>query len=243
MPFVSGGDIVGGLRRLGREGLVSIVLVADPLASPGLDRLASEFDLCRPFKTHLLIDRAIGSFAPSKHHRDRIRRGRRRCEVRRVLLGDHLDEWRTLYGGLTMRHQITGSAAFSQDYFAALAGMSQITAFTALVEGRIAGMTLWFEHGGVAYSHLTAADASGYANGANYALNDAAIEYFGSAEVIDLGGGAGIADDPDDGLARFKRGFANSHVVAMLCGAVLDRPRYDRLSAGMSTTFFPAYRA
>jgi hypothetical protein len=104
-------------------------------------------------------------------------------------------------------------------------------------------MTIWCEHAGVAVSHLTAANTLGYANGANYALNAAAIAHFGGAAMVDLGGGAGLVDDPDDGLAQFKRGFANAEAVAYLCGAVLDPARYAALAAGgPAPGFFPAYR-
>ena len=53
-------------------------------------------------------------------------------------------------------------------------------------------MTLWFEHDGVVYNHLTASNASGYANGANFALYGAAIDHFAGAGVMNLGGGAGF---------------------------------------------------
>ena len=103
-------------------------------------------------------------------------------------------------------------------------------------------MTLWFEHAGVVYNHLTASNAAGYANGANFALYAAAIDHFAGAAVMNLGGGAGFEDDPDDGLAAFKRGFANAETRALLCGAVLDAERYAALRAGRQTAFFPAYR-
>jgi hypothetical protein len=236
-------DLDAGLERLRGLGLVSAVLVPDPLAAPDPARLAAAFPLCRPFKTHLLVERAKG-YEPTKHHRDRIRRALRRCEVRVVSLAAELDAWRGLYAELIARHGVTGVAAFPDPYFPALAGMDAFAAFAAFVDGAIVGMTIWFEHAGVAVSHLTATNAAGYANGANYALNDAAIAHFAGAAVVDLGGGAGLADDPDDGLAQFKRGFANAEIVAQLCGAVLDAARYAALTAGRPPTgFFPAYRA
>jgi lipid II:glycine glycyltransferase (peptidoglycan interpeptide bridge formation enzyme) len=120
--------------------------------------------------------------------------------------------------------------------------MDGIVTLAAYVDEAIAGMTIWFEHSGVAVSHLTAANSLGNANGANYALNGAMIEHFAGAETIDLGGGAGNVDDPSDGLFQFKRGFANAETVAFLCGAVLDQSRYLQLRGGKVTTFFPAYR-
>jgi hypothetical protein len=227
---------------LAETGLISVVLVPDPLAGPPRHRLEAAFELCRPFKTHYLIQPG-GSFEPTKHHRDRIRRGSRRCRVDRVNLAAHLDEWRALYSGLVARRAIQGSADFSVRYFECLAKAPELAAIGAFVDGHLAAMTLWFEHGGVAYNHLTASDALGYANGANFALYGAAIENFATASVINLGGGAGLDDDPNDGLAAFKRGFANDETKAVICGSVLDGERYAQLAVGRhATAFFPAYR-
>jgi len=243
IPLAPDVDLAAGRARLRALGLVSAVLVPDPLASPAPERLAAAFEVVRPFKTHLLIDRAKG-FEPSKHHRDRIRRGLRRCRIEVVALGDLLEAWRGLYGALIRRHAVTGLASFPDPYFATLARTPAFVAFAAYVGEAAAAMTIWFEHAGVAVSHLTAANDLGYANGATYALNDAAIAYFGGAAVVDLGGGAGLTDDPADGLAQFKRGFANAQTASWLCGAVLDAPRYRALSEGRPAEgFFPAYRA
>lgn len=241
--FAQDADLEAGLEALRAAGLVSLVLVPDPLSGPGPAALAAAFELDRPFKTHQLVDPARGPFEPSKHHRDRIRRGGRRCRIERTRLAPHLDRWLELYQGLVERRAVTGLAAFDPHYFRCLAELPQLEAFTAHVDDRLCAMTLWFAHGGVAYNHLTASDEVGYANGAAFALYAAAIEHF-EGEVINLGGGAGWRDDPDDGLAAFKRGFANAEVLARLCGAILDRQRYQALSAGRSADgFFPAYRA
>jgi hypothetical protein len=242
-PIREEADLKAGLDRLAGQGLVSVVLVPDPLASPDESRLAAAFGLCRPFKTHYLIDRAAGHYAPSKHHRAEIRRAQRRCRVELVRLADHLPAWTRLYDGLVERHAIAGVAAFGEAYFAALSREPRMTALAAYVGNEISAMTIWFEHGGVAYNHLGASNALGYANGANYALYDAAIAHFSQAAILNLGGGAGSRDDPSDGLAVFKRGFANAEVHAMLCGAVLDEARYAALAGGLPTTgYFPSYR-
>jgi hypothetical protein len=235
-------DIEGGLDRLKASGFVSLVLVPDPLRGPARQTLSDTFDLCRPFKTHQLVD-TTRSYEPSKHHRDRIRRGMRRCDVRVVRLADHLACWTALYAGLAEKREIRGAAAFSDGYFQALARDERMTAFAAFVDEALVAMTIWFAHDGAVYNHLTASNALGYANGANFALYDTAITHFRGRGTINLGGGAGFADDPDDGLAAFKRGFANTTVEALLCGAILDPSRYSSLSAAReSSGFFPAYR-
>lgn len=240
--FARGADLAAGLDALRRAELVCAVMVPDPLLHP-TGELSRVFDICSPFKIHQLIDTALGPFAPSKHHRDRIRRGHRRCRVDRVELVDHLETWRALYAGLAARRGITGVAAFSGRYFRGLADTPGLTAFAAFVDGACVGMTLWFAAEGVVYNHLTASSAAGNANGANYALYDAAIAHFAGCGVVNLGGNAGLSD-AEDGLAAFKRGFANSQVEARICGAILDPARYAALSAcAPESAFFPAYRA
>ena len=238
-------DLRAGLEALRAAGAVSAVLVADPFHGPAADRLRTAFDLVAPFKTHWAIERRAGPFAPSAHHRGCIRLAERRCRVRPVALRDHLDDWCRLYGELTRRHGITGTHDYPRASFEALAEMEGLQGFLAKdAAGEVIAMHLWIDDGHVAYSHLAATDAAGYRAGAPYALHAAAIGHFAGREAIDLGGGAGLADDAADGLAVFKRGFANASRVAHFCGRVLDEMAYARLSAGCPAGgYFPAYRA
>ncbi|HYD68237.1 GNAT family N-acetyltransferase [Azospirillum sp.] len=236
-------DLPTGLAALRTEGLVSVVGVRDPFDGPPLDRFIAAFDVCRPFKTHFVIDRALGPPRCSDHHDAEVRRAQRRCSVSIVQLADHLDDWQRLYDGLIARHRIAGTARFSPEHFARLATLDTLTAFAAFADGRIVAMALWLRGGDVAYNHLGASDAEGYRRAVSYALYDAAIRHFADCRILDLGGNAGPAD-ADDGLSRFKRGFANATATAQLFGAVLDRPAYMALCAGKpETAYFPVYRA
>jgi hypothetical protein len=239
--FGPGSDMRQGLAQLADAGLVSVVMVPDPLLT-NAGQLAEAFPVFRPYKTHHLIDPVRGPFEPNKHHRYEIRRGRRSCLVDRVSLAAYLDDWRTLYAGLVQRRGISGAADFPDRYFQVLAESPPVEAFLARADGACVAMALWFAQGGVVYNHLNAANALGYARGANFALYDAAIAHFSGAGIINLGGGGGIGDG-DDGLTTFKRGFANTSVQSHICGAVLDQARYADLSGGRSDgAFFPAYR-
>ena len=240
--FSRGADIPDGLTRLAGQGLVSAVMVPDPLLSAA-GELARHFEVCRPFKTHYVIDPARGPFAPSRHHAQELRRAARRNRIEPVALADHLGAWRGLYAGLVARRAVSGAADFPPAYFDALAAEPAMQAFAAYVDDEIAGMAIWFAAEGVVYYHLSAVSPAGYASGAAYGLVGAAVDHFAGEGVVHLGGGAG-AGDGSDGLAAFKRGFANSEIVAHICGAVLDREAYARLTVGRAdNAFFPAYRA
>lgn len=104
-------------------------------------------------------------------------------------------------------------------------------------------MSIWLSDGTVAHNHLGASSEAGYAVGASYALYAAAVETLEECRVLDFGGAPGLADDPDHGLARFKRGFANAEGATWLSGFVLDREGYAAAlrdsGADSATGFFP----
>lgn len=127
-----------------------------------------------------------------------------------------------------------------------LQSQAGITAIGAWLADELVSAHVWVSDGRYVHSHLAASSDAGYKAGAAYAVYDASLRAFPAAELLNLGGGAGIGDDPDDGLARFKRGFANDSAQSYICGEILDRTRYEALSqyggTGGEVTFFPAYR-
>jgi hypothetical protein len=109
-------------------------------------------------------------------------------------------------------------------------------------------MTWWFVCGGVGYYHLGAYSDAGYELRASFGLFSRAIELFRANGLrwLDLGAGAGLANDAQDGLSRFKSGWSNATRTAYLCGRIFDHGRYaDIVTArgGATTDYFPAYRA
>ena len=242
LTLMPNADVPAGRRVLETAGLVSFVGVADPFESPPPEVLAREFEVCYPFKQHAIIDRRIGRPDFSKHHHYHIRRALRHSLVERLPLRDHLDRWVELYDELVEHRNISGIQRFSRRYFERLAEMPCLGCFAARQNGVIVAMTLWLRGDRIAYYHLGASSAIGYSVSASYALIAAGIEEYGDCDILNLGGVAGLADD-NGGLARFKRGFANSSASAHLCGMILDRAAYDMLAADYREgQFFPAYR-
>jgi len=238
-------DLAGGLGRLRQAGFISVVIVLDDYHRPPLPDLESAFDLVRPFKTHYVVDRAIGETVPSRHHRYAIKKARSVVRAEAFALCDHLEEWLRLYEHLTQRHGLHGVHDFPRRHHEMLSVLPGIKAVGAFLDDVLLAAHLWVEEDGRVHSHLAASSDQGYALGAAYAVNDASIRFFADAQIINFGGGAGHEDDPTDGLARFKMGFVNATARSYICGKILDTEKYERLSATrMATTdFFPAYRA
>lgn len=236
-------DLAAGLARLKAAGLVSVVLVLDDRLRPSMVALEAGPVTVRRFKSHYVYDRSQGPLAYSKHHRYELRRALARTSVSEIRLADHLPAWERLYGQLIARHGLGGLHAFPPAHHEALSKLACLRTFGAFVEDRLVSAHLFVIHGGHAMSHLAASAPEGYQTGAAYAVNDLAAAELTDCGLINFGGGAGMDDDPTDGLVRFKKGFSNKVEPAYLCTAVLDHDAYRALSAGRGDSgFFPAYR-
>ena len=241
-----GSDIGSGLASLREVGAVSVTIVVDGLLGPASSDLHEAFPIARPFKTHYVFDPNVAAYVPSKHHSYEIRRANQRSvEVKVVELEGILDAWVSLYDELVSHRAIKGTQCFSRDSFAALARCHGLCTVAAYIGQELVSCHLWFRYGGHVWSHLAATSALGYETGAAYAVYDYSIRTF-SGNVINLGGTAGNDDAPDNGLVRFKAGFANRKQQAFLCGVVLDAEAYRSLcdERGPATdNYFPAYRS
>ena len=229
--------------------LLSFVAVVDPMRAPGGGTLDELFpDRLLAYKTHHVArpDPRAPLAHVDKRHRRKADRALAVVDV--GVASDpslHAADWVRLYASLR-RHRVLGAAA---DFpAAALAAQLELPGMMAVVARRarrVVSMSLWLVDGPLAYYHLGASDDEGYAAGAAFATFACALEALAAwgVERIDFGGCAGDRDG-NDGLARFKRGWANDTRIAWLGGRVLDPARYFALAGTDAPShYFPAYRA
>lgn len=235
------------LAALG-ESLVSVSLVTSPFADVEESDLRRWFDVVTRFKRHYVIDLQRGPGELPPQHRRNVRRalGLVQLEVCPSPL-QFLDEWCRLYHDLAARHRITGMRAFSRAAFEKQFTVPGLVMFRAMADNQTVGLHLWYANDAVAYGHLGATSARGYELSASYALYWHAIEQFRDrVRWLDLGAGAGVEEaESADGLLRFKAGWATGTRLAFLCGRVLQRTAYEKLTAARvrgQTAYFPAYR-
>ena len=240
------------LDSLGDD-VVSFSVVADPFGDHDEAYLKECFrDLVVPFKSHFVSDLTLPreKFV-SAHHRRNARQALGRMEVE---VGErpegYLSDWISLYARLIERHNLSGFHAFSRASFARQLETPGVVALRAIIDDEVVGMLLWFTQGDVAYYHLGAFSDKGYSTGASFALFWTALDYFRSAGCmwVNLGAGAGSGQSVggEDGLARFKRGWATGERTVYFCGRIYDPARYAELveARGASDTgYFPRYRA
>jgi hypothetical protein len=227
------------------EDAVSVVLVADALAEVDAGVLRAAFpDRVVPFKRHHVCHLERPRSLPA-HHRRHVRRASAAVEVDVCARpAEHLADWTRLYGALADRHRLTGIRAFSRTAFARQLAAPGLLAVRAVRDEQTIGMALWFQDGPDAWYHLAAYSPAGYAVSASYGLFAVALDVLRDRGVlrVDLGGSAG-ASSREDGLTRFKRGWADDERVAHLCGRILDHRAYERLSGRREGEWFPAYRS
>lgn len=228
--------------------LVSFTLVTDPFGEFHLDDLRDAFDLVRPYKRHYVTDLAgTGPVPTTRRHRRNLAHAMRAVTLNRVSEpGSLADEWVRLYGALVDRHRLTGVHALSRRCLERQLSVPGVRMFSATAEGEVVGVHLWYVQGNVAYGHLGAASRRGYELMASFALYAFAVEQL-RAEVrwLALGGAPGRSDDDEnDGLRRFKEGWATGTRQTYLCGKVLQPDAYRKLTegAGLESGYFPAYR-
>lgn len=230
------------------DGLVSLTLVTDPFGEYNVSLLQECFpDLVVPFKEHYVIDLiANPNVFVHPQHKKKADKALQSLLVECYPPSNTLlVEWIDLYDNLIARHDIRGIAAFSSQSFASQFQVPGLVVFRAEYLGRCVGMLLWYVQGDIAYYHLGAYHNEGYKLKASFALFWKSIEYFKKLGVIwlSLGAGAGL-QQADDGLTRFKSGWATGTKTAYLCGRIWNRAVYEKLSQRcQETKFFPAYRA
>jgi len=231
--------------------IVSLVLVSDPFSGTNREFLSERFSVVRPFKRHLVISTERKQ-APEfdRHHLYYARRSLREMETEIISRPqDMLEEWTALYRNLIARHGISGIQAFSREAFRIQLEIPGLCMIAGRMKGtgELAGMHLVIRQNDHAYSHLAAFSAEGYRISAAYGIYLETIRYLEESGVslFDLGAAAGSSDNPDDGLARFKKGWANDERMVYLCGAVLNPDAYERACAmtnRKNADWFPEYR-
>lgn len=208
-------DVKGGLERLRRAGVASVSLVTDPMCSPSQSLMEAAFGSCRPFNENYLIDRELGRMRLHKRHRKMIGGAKKLCSVDRGALRPLLERWWTLQQ--SSREIRTPVDSIPAKYFQMLAGLEGVEVIAAHYENEIVTMTIWLRFKDVLYYIDGASNQTGLAISAPYANFAYVIDQYVDCRYVFLGGAADFRGPRSDGLARFKRGFANASVRDYLC--------------------------
>lgn len=237
------------LENIGDD-LVSLSLVTDPFGNYNEAYLNQCFkDIVIPFKEHFIVD--------FRCRTNQIGRKRQRRYARQALKEiqidvcqkpiQYLEEWVTLYNKLIEKHDILGIPAFSTKAFATQLDIPGMIMFRAIYQGITIGAITWLVQGKVGYCHLIALSEVGYKLRASYALYWFAITYFSNKlRWLNFGASAGIANNNQDGLSQFKRGWSTGTRTAYFCGRIFDRKKYTEIlqtKGSSNVNYFPAYRA
>jgi hypothetical protein len=236
------------LKNIGSE-LLSLTMVTDPFGAADKTYLARYFQIAKPFKKHLIADLSQNpeNFV-DKHHRYYARRSLRGMKVE--ICDEPLryaNEWIKLYDNLIKRHNISGIRAFSKESFNTQMQTPGFVFVAGKFGGGVIGGHIIAIHNDVAYSHLAAFSDTAYKHRASYGIYWMTLKYLTERKIryFDLGAVAGIEEDAQDGLAKFKMGWSNDSRTVYLCGHIFDHDRYSetiKTKGITSMDYFPAYR-
>ncbi|MDC3353269.1 GNAT family N-acetyltransferase [Verrucomicrobiales bacterium] len=151
------------LRVLSGSGLVSLVLVTDPMLEEGDRNLFGCFDVVRPFKRHFLTDLECPyEQSVSRHHRYYVRKSSKDLELDVPAEPiAYLGEWCQLYEQLMARHACNDFRRFSREAFAQLLVMPEVVLFRAIAKGETVGAQIFLLSGDVAHAHQAAFTSEG----------------------------------------------------------------------------------
>ncbi len=234
------------------EEIVSLAFVTDPFSPYKLEDWQKIMpDVCFPYKTHFMVELQNGyEQALSRHHLRNVRKASQILNIKHTNSPDFLlNRWLQLYSNLIERHNIRGIARFSKDGFKKQLTTPGIRATWAEYEDIVIGIVLWYKMKNNVFYHLAAYDETGYRMKASYAIFNYALQIFREegVEFVNLGAGAGLTNSGNDGLTRFKKGWANTTRPVYFCGRIFNTTLYNTLtragSQKASQSFFPAYRS
>ena len=253
-PFLDGGHLAGlecDLRHATSQSVAALSAVLEPLTMPNERLISNVFpDFDRPFKQHALVDLGADLEAQrSSQHRRKVRRALRKVNVERASVDDSVrEEWLGLYSGLREARGFAGQMAdFDEAGLEAQLGLPGSRYYRARMSGTTVAAALWFDSEEFTWYHLGASTDAGRAVEASYALFDLALRQSVEAGLswANLGGGAGLAEIEDDGLARFKRGWTPHLGWSRLVGRIISLATYEsacQLGGPSRGGTFPPYR-
>lgn len=107
-------------------------------------------------------------------------------------------------------------------------------------------MLLWYVAEQAAYYHLVRSIRLAMSHGRLLGyLTWCLASWPRGVQLCTLGAGAGWQAAKEDGLSRFKSGWANDSRTAWFCGRILAPTKYERLTAARQlppADYFPKYR-
>ena len=230
--------------------LISLTVVTDPFGGYDGALLGNCFNsLVVPFKDHFVADLSKDpeEFI-NKHNR---RYAKKALKVVSVEVTnnpiDLSDVWVEMYRNLITRHNINGVAAFPEESLRRHLNVTGAVIIAARHGSQVVGITVWYVQNNIAYYHLGAYSDEGYNLRASYAIFPKAIEYFQKIGVawLNIGAGAGVQNNGNDGLSRFKNGWSTGTKTAFLCGHIYNYESYNklvRMRGVLHSSYFPAYR-
>jgi len=242
--------LAGDLDSLRGSGAVALSLVSDPFRKDEAVAAMSGWAVCRPFKTHWVVD-LTGDWRAGRSRNTRYYAAKG-CAAQEVFVSDDpagfAKKFWTLYADAADRLGMGSMQRLSPAIIAGHLALPDAFLVVARTGDGPTGAMITVDMGEAAHLHVMGMTAAAAKLHTSYALFHTALDHLEArgCRLVSLGGGAGLTNDPEDGLYRFKKRWATEARTTYLGGAVLDPKAYAALttrSGAAVSSYFPAYRA
>lgn len=168
----------------------------------------------------------------------------------------YFEDYLQMYQQTMSRLMASRTYQFSREYYVRLrCGLGESVKLHTVLdpEGMPAASGVFFQRNDIVQYHLASVSARHFSASPNKLMVLGAMHFYKElgAGMFHLGGGVGAADDK---LFYFKSGFSKHFAKFYTSRIIIDRSRYDALSAihhapypvpteSLNTGFFPVYRA
>ena len=241
-------SVCDDIESIKDELAVSVVIVTDPFKEHLLSETVNRWTHCYRYKKHYTVN----LIKDLQYKKELKRLSRRASEKHTVRLArpsqDLILKFWKIHQHLVEKHNIVGLGKISFDMLEQQMKTPGTLLAVAEYEGEMVSAIMLFQQAKISYWYLMATHPRAYQLKSNYALFYETINQLSKMgiEKINLGGNAGLLNKAEDGLARYKKQWANDEYYSLLCGKVLNQRAYTSLCnnniSKRSESYFPAYR-
>lgn len=228
------------LDGMAARGLVSFTAVLRPDGRP--EAMPDRVGLVE-LKHHFVVDPALPRPVLSAKTQRNLALASRHWRIEPLENGPETAELcARSYERLALRRQLNSITRMPPEHFERLLAIPGIRVLAAVDDHQVGAVIVAAQ--GAAETHMLhfCVETDSFKTCAGHLLMHTAILRWSEQGRVYLGG---FPSGPDgEGVARFKRRWANRTTAVTMLTAVLDRQRYDALSEGRAGGgYFPAYRA
>lgn len=240
--IISANEFRNGLIK---EGFITYSAVLKPDSVLNKEEFIKSGFQVRTLKDHFVHDPKLPTPVFSTKTRFNISRGMRNWDINLIKLADFCDEITEMHEALATSRSFSEIVHVNHSHFQRISQLPGVKVIGAFDDSGLGAALIAIHNQDQLHFHAIVGSERAYKNNAFYALYKNALEIWGGAHTIYMGGvptGINAA-----GIQKFKERFSNRKSPVVILETILDSKKYNWLTKlanvnSMSGDFFPSYR-